>query len=788
MKPATSPWQEPRGIQAVVESWLASNYVKPCFTADEHIAPRPSRTVAFPAGLPRPLAKALEERQIRELYTHQARAFEATEKKRRAVVISTPTASGKSYCFHLPVLKALLEDENARAMYLFPTKALSRDQEANLRKLMQDAGVPQGAIVYDGDTPGDARRAAREKSGIVLTNPDMLHAGILPHHTSWARTFQNLKYIVVDEMHVYRGVFGSHVANVLRRLLRVAAFHGSAPTLIGATATIGNPLAHAAALFGLAEDDVELIGESGAPAGPRRFFSFNPPVVNAELGVRASYVKQAVHLAKDLVKARVPTIIFGQSRNNVEMMLRYLREAVSSEVPKDRIQGYRGGYLPGQRREIEEKLRSGEILCVVATNALELGIDIGELDAVICAGYPGSVAALWQRFGRAGRRSEESIAVLVTSSAPLDQYLAREPKFVLGAPVEEARIDPSNVEILVQHLKCAAFELSFEKDAPFGTLPAKETTEALAYLAHNGVLHEQNGRFHWATDSYPANNVSLRSVGWDNVVIVDVEHDKTLAEIDWRGAHTMVHEQAIYQHDGETWQVEKFDYENHKAFVRKVEPDYFTDAMTYVQISVLDESESNGVRPDDGDKPRMGWGEVAVVEKVVGYKKVKFFTHENAGYGEVHLPEMQMHTTAFWLTVPEGWCADVPGGKASAVDALRGLGRALETVSTFALMCDPRDIGATLGNTPEGEDVPRKVHGEPRYNPTLFLYEHTPSGIGLVNRIFENNAFLLERAFELVKGCACTSGCPACVGPTEGGAGHGLKENVVTLLNRILAS
>lgn len=772
----------------MVNSWLDSNYVKPCFTADEHIAPRPARMAPFPKGLPVELVAALQERGIGELYTHQARAFEATEKKKRAVVISTPTASGKSYCFHLPVLKALLADETARAMYLFPTKALSRDQEANLRKLMQDAGIAQGAVVYDGDTPGDARRVAREKTGIVLTNPDMLHAGILPHHTSWARTFQNLKYIVVDEMHVYRGVFGSHVANVLRRLLRVAAFHGSTPTIIGATATIGNPLAHASSLFGIPENDVELIDESGAPAGPRRFFSFNPPVVNAELGIRASYVKQAVHLAKDLVRARVPTIIFGQSRNNVEMMLRYLRDAVASEIPKDRIQGYRGGYLPAQRRDIEEKLRSGEILCVVATNALELGIDIGELDAVICAGYPGSVAALWQRFGRAGRRSEESIAVLITSSAPLDQYLAREPKFILGAPVEEARIDPSNVEILVQHLKCAAFELSFESGASFGTLPPKETGEALSYLAHNGVLHEQNGRFHWATDSYPANNVSLRSVGWDNVVIVDVEHDKTIAEIDWRGAHTMVHEQAIYQHDGETWQVEKFDYENHKAFVRKVEPDYFTDAMTYVQISVLDESASNGVDANAGAKPNIGWGEVAVVEKVVGYKKVKFFTHENAGYGEVHLPEMQMHTTAFWLTLPEIWCADVPGGKASAVDALRGLGRALETVSTFALMCDPRDIGATLGNTPEGDGVPRKVHGEPRYNPTLFLYEHTPSGIGLVNRIYENHAFLLERAFELVRGCPCASGCPSCVGPTEGGVGHGLKENVIGLLNRVLAA
>ncbi len=788
---ARAAWQFERGVDSVLDRWLASRIVRPCLTADEVVQGREARMLPFPSDLPPSIGAALRSRGVSELYAHQARAFVAARGPGTAgVVVATPTASGKSYCFHLPVLAALLEDPDARALYLYPTKALARDQEAALRELMRDASLPAGAVVYDGDTPGDARRAARERSGIVLTNPDMLHAGILPHHTAWARTFQNLQYVVVDELHTYKGVFGSHVANVLRRLMRVARFHGSKPVLIGATATIGNPAEHAARLFGLRDEELVTITENGAPQGDRRVFVFNPPVVNSELGIRASYVKQAVMLAADLVRARVPTLVFGQSRNNVEVMLRYLRDKAASgegAASPAEIMGYRGGYLPAERREIERKLRDGEVLCVVATNALELGIDIGSLDAVICAGYPGSVAATWQRFGRAGRRGATSICVLVTSSAPLDQFLAREPAFLLGAPVEEARIDPDNPEILIQHVKCAAFESPFRRGEAFGSLDSAETAAALDFLVHHRVLHESNATFHWATDVYPANGVSLRSVGWDNVVIIDREHDKTIAEIDWRGAHTMVHEQAIYQHDGECWQVERFDYENHKAFVRKVKPDYWTDAMTYTTVSVLEEFDTGLVAESALPAWPAGWGEVSVVEKVVGYKKIKFYTHENAGYGDVRLPEMQMHTTAFWLTVPEEICQGLPAGRAAAVDALRGIGIALETVATLALMCDPRDLGATLGDTALESDVPRKQGGaSPNgYNPTLFLYEHTPGGIGLAERIFEQRETLLWRALALVRGCPCSAGCPACVGPTGDAAEHSRKQVAVSLLRRL---
>ena len=803
----------------MVDRWLASNTVKPCFCADRLLDGRDAAFAPLPPGLAPELARALRRRGIERLYAHQARAFEAA-RERPAVVVATPTASGKSLCFHLPVLQAIVEEPDARAIYLFPTKALARDQEAGLRELIDHAGLRGAdgerrvaAIVYDGDTPADARRAAREQSGIVMTNPDMLHTGILPHHASWARTFQHLRYVVVDEMHMYKGVFGSHVANVIRRLMRVAAFHGSRPVLVGATATIGNPRAHGARLFGVREDDVELLGESGAPRGERRFFLFNPPVVNAELGVRASYVKQAVMLAADLLRARVPTLVFGHSRNNVEVMLRYLRDKVAPEIDASQVMGYRGGYLPEARREIERRLRDGELLGVVATNALELGIDIGDLDAVICAGYPGSVAGTWQRFGRAGRRGALSIAVLITSSAPLDQYLAREPEYLLGAPVEEARIDPDNVEILIQHLKCAAFELPFRSGEPFGSLGPDEAGEALAFLERHKVLHRAGDVYHWATDAYPANNVSLRSIGWDNVVIIDREHDRSFAELDFRAAHTMLHEQAIYQHDGECWQVERFDYENHKAFVRKVAPDYYTDAMTYTQIAVLEEGAKGPLvellRADASGTPYpSGWGEVSLVEKVVGYKKIKFYTHENAGYGDVHLPEMQMHTTAFWITIPEAVCASLPAGRAAAIDGLRGIGIALETVATLAMMCDPRDLGTTLGDASgdgtgdsgggnAAPGIPRRGHGHGApvvgYNPTLFVYEHTPGGIGIAERIFQQREALAARVLRMIERCPCDRGCPACVGPSDavirqGGAVHTRKTIALDLLRAALPS
>ncbi len=736
---------------------------------DHELSGREATEGPVPSSLAEPVREALASRGITTLYSHQRRALELAAAK-CDFVVATPTASGKSLCYNLPILDALARSPSARALYLFPTKALSRDQEEGLRGLLGEAGLSHGAITYDGDTPGDARRAARDRAGVLITNPDMLHAGILPHHANWARLFANLRYVVIDELHMYRGVFGSHLANVIRRLRRVAEFHGSDPVFILASATIGNPGEHASRIVGR---EVELIDESGAPSGPRRVIVYNPPMVNAELGIRQSYLKTAVRLTTDLVRAEVPTLVFGQSRNGVEVMLKYLRDKLASEhVDPASILAYRGGYLPERRRQIEAGLRAGEVRCVVATNALELGIDIGSLDAVVCAGYPGTHAGLWQRFGRAGRRQGSSLSVLITSSAPLDQFVARDAKQLIGAPIEQARIDPDNVEILIQHLKCAAFELPFYDSDSFGDLPSDSLRAALGYLAEHELIHPAPGpagqtMYHWATDAYPASHVSLRSVGWDNFVVIDLASDRTIAEMDWRSTHTMLHEQAIYQHDGEQYQVERLDFENHKAFVRRVAPDYYTTAMTHTKVSVLEEEDAAALDFGGDACLSVGVGEVSVVEKVVGYKKIKFHTHENVGYGEVHLPEMQMHTSAFWLTVPEQFVGSRRQPRAVVVDALRGISKAMHTVAVAGLMIDPRDLGRTLGNRNEQSLPPGKGHGR-GFDPTIFLYDHIPGGVGLAPRLFEERESLLRRTRQLIDTCLCDEGCPACIGPEAG--------------------
>jgi DEAD/DEAH box helicase domain-containing protein len=765
------PWQRNEGLSAVLRGFREDPALARCFVLDHPLAGRPARYAPFPEALPAQLVAALRRRGLTQLFSHQAEAY-AHAVAGRDLVVSTPTASGKSLCYNLPVLDALARDGAARALYLFPTKALARDQEEALKALMREAGLEHGAVTYDGDTPGDARRAARERSGILLTNPDMLHAGILPHHANWARLFANLRYVVVDELHTYRGVFGSHLANVLRRLLRVAAFHGSRPVLLFASATIGNPAAHAARMAGR---EVAHVGESGAPSGPRSVLLYNPPVINSELGIRQSYLKAAVRITADLVRARVPTLLFGQGRNQVETMLKYLRDRLARDrVEADQIVSYRGGYLPETRRRIEAGLREGAIRCVVATNALELGIDIGSLDAVVCAGYPGSIAALWQRFGRAGRRQEGSLAVMVASSAPLDQYCALDPRAIVDTPVEQARIDPDNVEILLQHVKCAAFELPFEEGERFGSVSPEDTVEALEFLSQHKLLHPVPGRegkrtFHWAADAYPASHVSLRSVGWDNFVIIEIAQGKqhNIAEMDFRSTHTMLHEQAIYQHEGEQYQVERLDFENHKAYVRKVEPDYFTTAMTYTRVEVIEQEESEPLlsthgsdEGDAGEAAIAGLGEVSVVEKVVGFKKIKFHTHENVGYGEVRLPELQKHTSAFWVLVPERVVESLPYARPSVIDALRGFGNALQI--------DPRDLGHTLGDRSDADSLPGKRRGAPGFDPTLFLYDQVPGGIGLAPQLFTARDELLRRARALALDCSCAAGCPACIGPEVG--------------------
>lgn len=731
----------------------------------------------MPGALTGSLVEALKAQGIDQLYSHQSEAVSHALSGEH-VVIATPTSSGKSLCFHLPVLDAIAKDPTASALYLFPTKALSRDQEFSLQATIDGAGLDIGAMVFDGDTPGDARKAVRERARIVLSNPDMLHSGILPNHAKWSAFFESLRYVVLDELHTYRGVFGSHMAHVIARLKRIAAFHGATPTFIGATATIGNPAEHCARLLGEKQSAVHVVDTSGAPACERQLLVYNPPIVNREMGIRGSSLKHAVSLATDLIRARVPTIVFGQSRNSVELMLKYLREA-SPDVPSEALMAYRGGYLPETRRRIERGLRSGEVLCVAATNALELGIDIGDLDAVICVGYPGTVASTWQRFGRAGRRGRRSIAVLVCNNRALDQYLARQPDYVLKASAEEARIDPENAEVVVQHLKCAAFEAPFAMRAAgarlaapepaagetYGPLDARATRAALEYLSGQGLLTQRGDTFYWAGEAYPASHVSLRNIGWDNFVIIDVENERNIAELDWRATHTMLHEQAIYQHDAEQYQVERLDFDNHKAYVRKVNPDYFTTALTYRDVEVLEEFERDHSTPAVAS-----YGEVKVVEKVTGFKKIKYGSHENTGFGDVHLPEMQMHTTSFWLTLPDSLLSTFEEPRSLLVDALRCAGQALETTASLALMCEQRDINRTLGEGHEDSAHPpsKTASSRPDRNPTLFLFDAQPGGVGLARRMYQRREELIARAKELIEGCPCKAGCPACIGPHDG--------------------
>jgi len=724
----------------------------------------------IPAAIDPRLRQALESRGIGRLYVHQAEAFELVHAGRNVVVV-TPTASGKTLCYNLPVLNRLLREPEARAMYLFPTKALAEDQLHELQAAIDESGAQIRAFTYDGDTPQDARKAIRERANIVLTNPDMLHSGILPHHTRWAKCFESLRYFIIDELHAYRGVYGSHLANLIRRLKRICAFYGSQPQFICCSATIANPKELAERLT---ESPVELVDRNGAPAGEKYFVFYNPPVVNRQLGIRRSYLHEARRVATELVERGQQTLIFANSRLATELLLTYMKDACErSSVPAGSIRGYRGGYLPRERREIEKSLRNGEIRAVVATNALELGIDIGSLDSVVMAGYPGTIASTWQRAGRAGRRQTASLAVLVASSAPIDQYIIEHPDYFFNRSPEQAHINPDNLEILVNHVKCAAFELPIRDGEKFGP---HDTTEICRFLADLNFLHHSAGAWHWTSDTYPADAVSLRAVTSDNFVVIDTttEH-RVIAEVSFPTALTTLHEKAIYLHEARQYQVEKFDYEARKAYVRQVDCDYFTDAIDYTQVKILEEFESS---PVAGAAARHG--EVRVNRQVVGFKKVKLYTMENVGAGNLSMPEQEMHTTAFWLHFPEAFLAQFPDlTPTEKQSALSGLGNALRTIASLLLMCDPRDLGVALTEEPAA--------GLKAFEPNLYLYDAYPGGIGQSAPLYRLTAKLLEHTTELISRCPCEAGCPSCVGPA-GEVGDRGKQAALRILHALRAS
>jgi len=709
----------------------------------EVIPPKPAEHADFPSWVDPRIVAGLAARGIERPYTHQAEAIEAAHAGQDIVVV-TPTASGKSLCYTVPILQAIADDPAARALLLFPTKALGQDQVTELGELSRSAGLHVSSATYDGDTPAPIRSAIRSAGQVVATNPDMLSSAILPHHTKWFLLFEQLRYIVIDELHTYRGVFGGHVANVLRRLLRICAHYGSHPTIVCCSATIGNPGELATALIGR---PVRVVDRTGAPTGERHILLVDPPLLDPSSGARGSAVTLAQRWALPFLRAGRQTIVFGRTRVAVELLLTGLRESLrESYGPRTRVRGYRGGYLPTERRAIEHGLRDGELLGVVATNALELGVDIGRLDTSILAGYPGSIAATWQQFGRAGRRAGTSVAVLIASSAPVDQYVVHHPEFLLEGTPEEARADPDNLHVLLAHLRAAVFELPFEPGEVFGPAPADDLLAFLSEERH--VRQASDGRWYWSSENFPASEISLRTAAPENVVIIDTTPDRprVLGEVDLFSAQILVHEHAIYIHESVQYHVDRLEWIERKAYVHRIDADHYTYANRAVTLKPL---EVFAEAPAVGG--RRVHGEVMVASLVTLYKKLKFLTDENVGWGPVDLPELELQTTAYWLTAEDAakrWRRD-------ELDvALPAAGRAIQTVASVLLMVDPRDLGLV--------SQIRSPHHEA---PTIYLYEAVPGGIGLSERLWQRHDELLAGAAELIAACPCDAGCPACTGP-----------------------
>jgi DEAD/DEAH box helicase domain-containing protein len=921
-------------LPELLDEWRQDSQFAQAVASWKTLPARPARLVDFPADVHPRLAEALARRGIARLYTHQRSAWQAVRAGKHIVVV-TGTASGKTLCYNLPVLDTLLRNPEARALYLFPTKALAQDQADELRglagevssvkyqvssdgkpaashnaqlatryspsaKAPPDAGgaqltsisnLPSLIATYDGDTPADRRPAIRAQARIVITNPDMLHTGVLPHHTRWMPFFEQLRYVIIDELHALRGVFGSHVANVMRRLQRIASFYGASPQFILASATIANPVELAERMI---EQPVTLIDDDGAPRGAKHFIIYNPPVVNKDLGLRRSAVLESVRLGNQLLNHEAQTIIFARSRQTVELILSYLQQsrpldrlgARSDEdgmAEPSTLRAYRGGYLPGVRREIERGLREGSVRGVVTTNALELGVDIGQMAASVMVGYPGTVAAAWQQAGRAGRTTATSLALLVASAAPIDQYLAHHPSWFFGRSPEHGLINPDNLIILVHHLRCAAFELPFQKNEAFGRIEGARVKEFLDFLSEEGVLHASGDKYFWMSEKYPAESVSLRSASPDTVVIqigppgrssqsssassqngsdggavsnlesaasdVPDEYEEpptALGEVDLQSAYWMLHPQAIYLHEGQSYFVDALDTEQKVARAHRVSVDYYTEAKSEVTIELVEQfaqAETAG-----GAKAH---GEVKVTSQVTGFRKIKLFTHENLGSGMVELPPTELLTNGYWLSVSEAtveklradgmWRSDANDYGPNWQEQRR---RVRERDGYRCQNCGVREDGAEhhvhhktpfkqfhnylQANHPSnlttlcpschrlaetavrvrsslaglafalGHLAPlflmcdRRdlgVHSDPKSpltdgHPAIVIYDQAPAGIGLSERLYELHDDLLARAYDLISACDCADGCPSCVGPASE-SGEGAKAQTVALVEGV---
>jgi DEAD/DEAH box helicase domain-containing protein len=831
-------------LNSLLSHWRAEPTIGGNVVEWHTLPPRPAQTSPTPGNLHPSLKLALELRGFETLYSHQAAVWKQAAGGKHVTLV-TGTASGKTLAYNLPVLDRLIRIPEGRALYLFPTKALAQDQKNELEQINHH--LPDGqkvpAATYDGDTTQAARPKVRQNGRVIISNPDMLHTGILPHHTKWAEFFANLQYVVIDEMHIYRGVFGSHVANVLRRLRRVTQFYGASPQFILTSATIANPRELAGKLI---ESRVELVDQDGSPRGPKHFLIYNPPVVNQELGIRRSVLQESVRLADDLLAYNIQTILFGRSRRAIEVMLNYLRQGVDDP---DQVRGYRSGYLPRQRREIEAGLRSGEVRAVVATPALELGIDIGGMDAAVLAGYPGTISGTWQQAGRAGRAVETSLAVLATSANPLDQFLARHPEFFFGSSPEQALINPDNLLILLGHIRCAAFELPFHVGEGFGDVPGEQVDDFLHLLEEVNEVHESKGKYFWMADDYPAQSISLRSASPNTVILhaETAEGWKMIGEVDFASADWMVHPEAVYMHEGRNYLVSELDLVQNLAYLRPAEVDYYTQPRRDSEVSLVETFSQESVT--GGQKT---YGELNIVSQVTGYHKIEWNTHQRLGVGNLDMPENEFQTTGYWLTLGEkivqqlresnkwnsdpnrygpNWeikrdaarqrdgyecqhCGKPEAGRSHDVHhkipfrAFESYMQAnhLENLITLCPACHHRAEAVVRVRTGLSGLAFALAHIAPLFlmcaphdlgvhadaqsklaegQPVVVLYEQVPAGVGFSERLFELHDEIMLRTYQLVRDCECQDGCPSCVGP-GGEQGAGSKAETLAILELMI--
>ena len=738
-------------VEKVIDELSNDKVIASSIATWKRIPAREGAYEALPPELSEQLSSILIKRGITRLYTHQAEAYR-TGRTGADMVVVTPTASGKTLCYNLPVMQGLLEQPETRALYLFPTKALSQDQQSELNEIVLGGELGLNVFTYDGDTPQSIRVSARDSGRIVISNPDMLHSGILPNHPKWIKFLSNLKYVVIDEVHTYRGVFGSHMTNLIRRLKRIANFYGTDPVFICCSATIGNPRELSERII---ERPVELIDNNGAPTGEKHFILYNPPLVDSVQGIRRSVVHEARRFAIRFLEAGVKTIVFARSRMRTELIASYINTNLANvytDNKRIRVEAYRGGYLPSERRAIERGLRDGSIQGVVSTNALELGIDIGGLDAAVLAGFPGSISSSWQQAGRSGRTTDRSVAVLIASASPIDQYLVSHPEYFFGKSPESGWVDPNNIYILLDHLKCAVFELPFESGEEFG----EDTNELLSHLEEHGVVRLSAGTYYWSERSYPAEQVSLRSATPENVVIINTTEGKysVIGEMDRVSAKELLYDGAVYIHRGAQHIVTKLDIENHKCYVEECDLNYYTDSIVKSDIKVLHV---------DDERTKLGFraliGDVLVRREISRFKKIRYHSHENIGYGEISLPEEEMHTRSVILLFAEG----TPSGEAFAniprelrEEVIGRIGTLVKNVAPIFLLCEASDLG-----------VAERLKDAYTENPSLYVYDMYPGGTGLSEGLLERADVVLRAAFERLDDCPCESGCPSCIGPAD---------------------